>query len=48
MKRPKSSKSKACTELTGVYLADISVEESAHYPGRSLVVPERASAAEKS
>jgi len=34
MRRQKSSKSETCPELTGVYLADISVKEGAHYPGK--------------
>lgn len=32
-------KANPCTEVAGVYLADISGKVSAHYPGRSLAVP---------
>ena len=31
-------KADSCTEVAGVYLADISGKVSAHYPGRSLAV----------
>ena len=39
MRRQISSKSKACTEVMDVDAADINVEVSAHYPGRSVDLP---------
>ena len=38
MRRLISSKSKTCTEGRYVYAAGISVEASAHYPGRSVIL----------
>jgi len=35
MRRPRTLKSKTCTEGADVYAAGISVKVSAHYPGRS-------------
>jgi hypothetical protein len=42
MRRPKDSKSSSCTETAEVYVAGISVEVSAQYPGRSPAVSRRA------
>ena len=39
MRRPLSSKSDTCTESMDVYAAGISVKVSAHYPGRSHIMP---------
>ena len=39
MMRHKSQKSSTCTESMVVYVAGISVKVSAHYPGRSLILP---------
>lgn len=39
MRGHKDSKSKTCTEVTGVYAANISEEVRAQYPGRSLWLP---------
>lgn len=38
MRRPKDSKSNICTEGVDVDAAGISVEVSAHYPGRPAVL----------
>jgi len=40
MRRHKDSKSNICTECVDVYVAGISVEVSAHYPGRSAALSE--------
>ena len=42
MRRQQDSKSSSCTETAEVDVAGISVEVSAHYPGRSPVVFRRA------
>ena len=39
MRGHENSKSRTCTEITGVYPADIGVEVGAHYPGRSVDLP---------
>ena len=38
MRRPQDSKSNICTEGVAVDVAGISVEVSAHYPGRPVVL----------
>ena len=40
MRRLKDSKSNICTEGVDVYVAGISVEVGAHYPGRSAALSE--------
>jgi hypothetical protein len=47
MRRLISSKSKTYTEVSGVYGAVINVEVGAHYPGRSPLLPQSATATER-
>ena len=47
VRRPISSKPGTCTERNDVYPTGISVKVSAQYPGRSLVLPARATGVER-
>jgi len=42
MRRQLSSKSETCTESASVDATGISVKAGVHYPGRSVVLPEKA------
>jgi len=47
VRRHRSLKPDTCTESTDVYAAGISVKVGAHYPGRSVDLPLRATTTER-